>query len=179
MPARRTDAPDERGAGRRGGAGGVVGGASNGDRSENGDYLLWQEAPARDRPPHALSLTKRLDIAEVVDPAAQPNSRPGGLFSAPRCCIPTRWARTTPSPSSAWMSRAAGRQDSLISPVARADQGARRRHGSAAHAGRGRGAGYPGATRNSGGRGAGEQRRQQAPKRRRPKKTLEKRSLKV
>lgn len=73
--------------------------ASNGDRSENGDYLYGKKR-LREIDRRMRFLTKRLDIAEVVDPAAQPTATRSS--SAPRCCIPTRRARTTPSPSSAW-----------------------------------------------------------------------------
>ena len=46
--------------------------ASNGDRSENGDYLYGKKRLREiDRRMHFL--TKRLEIAEVVDPSAQPN----------------------------------------------------------------------------------------------------------
>jgi len=46
--------------------------ASNGDRSENGDYLYGKKR-LREIDRRMRFLTKRLDIAEVVDPAAQPN----------------------------------------------------------------------------------------------------------
>lgn len=44
--------------------------ASNGDRSENGDYLYGKKR-LREIDRRMRFLTKRLDIAEVVDPAAQ------------------------------------------------------------------------------------------------------------
>jgi transcription elongation factor GreB len=44
--------------------------ASNGDRSENGDYLYGKKR-LREIDRRIRFLTKRLDIAEVVDPAAQ------------------------------------------------------------------------------------------------------------
>ncbi len=45
--------------------------AGNGDRSENGDYLYGKKR-LREIDKRARFLTKRLDIAEIVDPAAQP-----------------------------------------------------------------------------------------------------------
>jgi transcription elongation factor GreB len=46
--------------------------ASNGDRSENGDYLYGKKR-LREIDRRMRFLTRRLDIAEIVDPAAQPN----------------------------------------------------------------------------------------------------------
>ena len=46
--------------------------ASNGDRSENGDYLYGKKR-LREIDRRIRFLTKRLDIAEVVDPSLQPN----------------------------------------------------------------------------------------------------------
>lgn len=46
--------------------------ASNGDRSENGDYLYGKKR-LREIDRRMRFLTKRLDIAEIVDPAAQQN----------------------------------------------------------------------------------------------------------
>ena len=46
--------------------------ASNGDRSENGDYLYGKKR-LREIDRRIRFLTKRLDIAEVVDPSVQPN----------------------------------------------------------------------------------------------------------
>jgi len=46
--------------------------AGNGDRSENGDYLYGKKR-LREIDHRARWLTKRLDIAEVVDPAGQTN----------------------------------------------------------------------------------------------------------
>jgi transcription elongation factor GreB len=47
--------------------------ASNGDRSENGDYLYGKKR-LREIDRRLRFLTKRLDIAQVVDPAAQPHT---------------------------------------------------------------------------------------------------------
>jgi len=46
--------------------------ASNGDRSENGDYLYGKKR-LREIDRRIRYLTRRLEIAEVVDPALQPN----------------------------------------------------------------------------------------------------------
>lgn len=46
--------------------------ASNGDRSENGDYLYGKKR-LREIDRRMRFLTKRLEIAEVVDPRLQPN----------------------------------------------------------------------------------------------------------
>src|SRR5512134_1834261 len=45
--------------------------ASNGDRSENGDYIYGKKR-LREIDRRIRFLTKRLDIAEVVDPATRP-----------------------------------------------------------------------------------------------------------
>lgn len=46
--------------------------ASNGDRSENGDYIYGKKR-LREIDRRMRFLTKRLEIAEVVDPSQQPN----------------------------------------------------------------------------------------------------------
>ncbi|MCX5592378.1 transcription elongation factor GreB [Alcaligenes endophyticus] len=46
--------------------------ASNGDRSENGDYLYGKKR-LREIDRRIRFLTKRLELAEVVDPGLQPN----------------------------------------------------------------------------------------------------------
>jgi transcription elongation factor GreB len=46
--------------------------AANGDRSENGDYLYGKKR-LREIDRRIRFLTKRLEIAEVVDPSTQPN----------------------------------------------------------------------------------------------------------
>ena len=46
--------------------------ASNGDRSENGDYLYGKRR-LREIDRRMRYLTRRLEIAEVVDPSVQPN----------------------------------------------------------------------------------------------------------
>ncbi len=47
--------------------------ASNGDRSENGDYIYGKKR-LREIDRRIRFLTKRLDIAEVVDPATRPST---------------------------------------------------------------------------------------------------------
>lgn len=59
--------------------------ASNGDRSENGDYLYGKKR-LREIDRRIRFLTKRLDIAEVVDPAQQPN-RDQVFFGATVCYL--------------------------------------------------------------------------------------------
>ncbi|MFV9473702.1 transcription elongation factor GreB [Advenella sp. RU8] len=46
--------------------------AANGDRSENGDYLYGKKR-LREIDRRIRFLTKRLEVAEVVDPSTQPN----------------------------------------------------------------------------------------------------------
>ncbi|HEV7372831.1 transcription elongation factor GreB [Arenibaculum sp.] len=46
--------------------------AGNGDRSENGDYIYGKKR-LREIDRRVRFLTKRLEIAEIVDPARQPN----------------------------------------------------------------------------------------------------------
>lgn len=46
--------------------------ASNGDRSENGDYLYGKKR-LREIDRRIRFLTKRLEVAEVINPATQPN----------------------------------------------------------------------------------------------------------
>lgn len=48
--------------------------AGNGDRSENGDYLYGKKR-LREIDRRIRFLTKRIEIAEVVDPSRQPNRR--------------------------------------------------------------------------------------------------------
>ena len=55
--------------------------ASNGDRSENGDYLYGKKR-LREIDRRIRFLTKRLDLAEVVDPASRQESRDQVFFGA-------------------------------------------------------------------------------------------------
>ena len=55
--------------------------ASNGDRSENGDYLYGKKR-LREIDRRIRFLTRRLDLAEVVDPAARGENRDQVFFGA-------------------------------------------------------------------------------------------------
>ncbi|MDR2789208.1 MAG: transcription elongation factor GreB [Candidatus Accumulibacter sp.] len=55
--------------------------ASNGDRSENGDYLYGKRR-LREIDRRIRFLTRRLDLAEVVDPAARRENREQVFFGA-------------------------------------------------------------------------------------------------
>jgi transcription elongation factor GreB len=55
--------------------------ASNGDRSENGDYLYGKKR-LREIDRRIRFLTRRLDLAEVVDPAARRENRDQVFFGA-------------------------------------------------------------------------------------------------
>lgn len=55
--------------------------ASNGDRSENGDYIYGKKR-LREIDRRIRFLTKRLDVAEVVDPAARDDSTDQIFFGA-------------------------------------------------------------------------------------------------
>ena len=55
--------------------------ASNGDRSENGDYLYGKKR-LREIDRRIRFLTRRMDIAEVVDPAARRENRDQVFFGA-------------------------------------------------------------------------------------------------
>ena len=55
--------------------------ASNGDRSENGDYLYGKKR-LREIDRRVRFLTKRLDLAEVVDPAARKEGTDQVFFGA-------------------------------------------------------------------------------------------------
>ncbi len=57
--------------------------ASNGDRSENGDYLYGKKR-LREIDRRIRFLNKRLENSEVVDPATRPPT--DQVFLAPRCC---------------------------------------------------------------------------------------------
>ncbi|MDR0380283.1 MAG: transcription elongation factor GreB [Candidatus Accumulibacter sp.] len=55
--------------------------ASNGDRSENGDYLYGKKR-LREIDRRIRFLTRRLDLAEVIDPAARRENRDQVFFGA-------------------------------------------------------------------------------------------------
>lgn len=67
--------------------------ASNGDRSENGDYLYGKKR-LREIDRRIRFLTQRLDIAEVVDPARQENFEQVFFGATVRYCDETG-AQTT------------------------------------------------------------------------------------
>lgn len=69
--------------------------ASNGDRSENGDYLYGKKR-LREIDRRIRFLTKRLEMAEVVDPGKQPDR--DRVFFGARCSIAMRWAKSFGSP---------------------------------------------------------------------------------
>ena len=71
--------------------------ASNGDRSENGDYIYGKRR-LREIDRRIRFLTKRLDLAEVVDASRQENV--DQVFSARRSITRHRTARITRSRSS-------------------------------------------------------------------------------
>ena len=73
--------------------------ASNGDRSENGDYIYGKRR-LREIDRRIRFLTKRLDIAEVVDPARQQGLEQV-FFGARVTYLPQRRAARRRSPSSA------------------------------------------------------------------------------
>lgn len=108
--------------------------ASNGDRSENGDYLYGKKR-LREIDRRMRFLTKRLDIAEVVDPAAQPN-RDQVFFGATVLYMDRAGEERTVTIVGVDEAEPLAGKISWISPVARADQGARRRYRDPAHAGR-------------------------------------------
>jgi len=70
--------------------------ASNGDRSENGDYLYGKKR-LREIDRRIRFLTKRLEIAEVTDPACTMAATRS--FSAPPSGMPMVPAWNAPSPS--------------------------------------------------------------------------------
>ena len=65
--------------------------AGNGDRSENGDYIYGKKR-LREIDRRIRFLTRRLDIAEVVDPPRQEKMK-HGFFSAQPLRSPIRKAR--------------------------------------------------------------------------------------
>ena len=72
--------------------------ASNGDRSENGDYIYGKKR-LREIDRRIRFLTKRLDVAEVVDPATRPAT--DQIFFGATCASTQRAGRRTRSRSSA------------------------------------------------------------------------------
>ena len=113
--------------------------AKNGDRSENGDYLYGKKR-LREIDRRIRFLTKRLDIAEVVDPSAAPRQRAGLLRrDGPLRERPRRGADDPHHRRRRGRERA-GRGELDRADRAGAAEGARRRRGAPDDAARGRGA---------------------------------------
>ena len=109
--------------------------AKNGDRSENGDYLYGKKR-LREIDRRIRFLTKRLDIAEVVDPSLHH----GGdqvFFGATVRYVNQRDEERTVTIKGIDEADSAAGEVSWISPIARAlHQGPRRRRAAAGDAGR-------------------------------------------
>ena len=75
--------------------------ASNGDRSENGDYIYGKKR-LREIDRRIRFLIKRLDVAEVVDPLARRDDDSADqMFFGATVTVADRTARSAPSASSA------------------------------------------------------------------------------
>ncbi|MEJ0046661.1 MAG: transcription elongation factor GreB [Rhodospirillales bacterium] len=92
--------------------------AGNGDRSENGDYLYGKKR-LREIDRRARFLGKRLEIAEVVDPAAQTN-RDRIFFGATVTFVNDNDVQRTVTIVGADEADLARGEVSLYSPIARA-----------------------------------------------------------
>ena len=92
--------------------------AGNGDRSENGDYLYGKKR-LREIDRRVRFLAKRLEIAEVVDPAQQPQ-RDRVFFGATVTYVDDADAERTVTILGADEADLARGEVSLYSPVARA-----------------------------------------------------------
>jgi transcription elongation factor GreB len=92
--------------------------AGNGDRSENGDYLYGKKR-LREIDRRARWLTRRLDIAEVVDPAQQTN-RDRIYFGATVSYVTGNEIERTVTILGADEADLARGEVSLFSPIARA-----------------------------------------------------------
>ncbi len=92
--------------------------ASNGDRSENGDYLYGKKR-LREIDRRMRFLTKRLDIAEVVDASQQPN-RDQVFFGATVVYADQHGEETTVTIVGVDEAEPLAGRISWISPVARA-----------------------------------------------------------
>jgi len=92
--------------------------AGNGDRSENGDYLYGKKR-LREIDKRARFLGKRLEIAEVVDPAAQTN-RGQVFFGATVTYVNDDDVERTVTVVGADEADFSRREVSLYSPIARA-----------------------------------------------------------
>lgn len=92
--------------------------ASNGDRSENGDYLYGKKR-LREIDRRIRFLTKRLEIAEVVTPSIH-HGRDQVFFGATVTYADQRGAETTVTILGVDEADTAAQQISWVSPVARA-----------------------------------------------------------
>ncbi|MBN9401250.1 MAG: transcription elongation factor GreB [Burkholderiales bacterium] len=92
--------------------------ASNGDRSENGDYLYGKKR-LREIDRRIRYLTRRLESAEVVDPAQQPN-RDQVFFGATVHYCDSRGEECTVTVVGVDEAEALAGRISWVSPVARA-----------------------------------------------------------
>ena len=92
--------------------------ASNGDRSENGDYIYGKKR-LREIDRRIRFLTKRLELAEVVDPAAQQN-REQAFFGASVTYLNNKGDEITVTIVGVDEVDPANGKISWISPVARA-----------------------------------------------------------
>jgi transcription elongation factor GreB len=92
--------------------------AGNGDRSENGDYIYGKQR-LREIDRRVRFLSKRLESAEIVDPAQQKN-RDQVFFGATVTYANTRGAETTVTIVGIDEADLARGQVSWVSPIARA-----------------------------------------------------------
>ena len=93
--------------------------AGNGDRSENGDYLYGKKR-LREIDRRIRFLTKRLETAEVVDPARADPARPGVFRRHRHLCRPARRPSATVTIVGIDEADLDRGQVSWISPIARA-----------------------------------------------------------
>lgn len=92
--------------------------AGNGDRSENGDYIYGKQR-LREIDRRIRFLTKRLEIAQVVDPAQQKN-REQVFFGACVCYVNSKGAENTITIVGIDETDSSAGRVSWVSPIARA-----------------------------------------------------------
>jgi transcription elongation factor GreB len=92
--------------------------AGNGDRSENGDYIYGKQR-LREIDRRIRFLTKRLEIAQVVDPRAQKN-REQVFFGACVCYVNSKGVENTITIVGVDEADSNAGQVSWVSPIARA-----------------------------------------------------------
>ena len=114
--------------------------AGNGDRSENGDYIYGKKR-LREIDRRIRFLIKRLDAAEVVDPAAPRDEDADQVFFGATVTYATNAGEehTISIVGIDEIGHGARLHELDLADGARAHQGARRRHRDAAHARRRRG----------------------------------------